>query len=257
MLLKVLIADDEPPARQNIAHLLSLAEPQALVCEAGNGIEAARLLGEFRPDLLFLDIQMPGLDGLDLMRFLPGEQRPVTVFVTAHRDFAVEAFDVAAADYLVKPFRRERFAEALRRARQKLAMPAPLSATGEAGPEPPASIHLGERLRIRDGKRHFFVFIDDIAWVSAAGNYVEIHTAEAAFLMRATMQEIQDLLPARRFVRIHRGFLVNRDGIREISATENGDYLVRLSGGQNLTMSRRRRQAVRELLGGDPHANGA
>ena len=245
MALRVLVADDEPPARENIVHLLLEEEPGAEVREAANGIEAAQALGEFRPQVLFLDIQMPGLDGLDLMRYLPEEKRPVTVFVTAHREFAVEAFDVDAADYLVKPFRRERFAESLRRVKQCLTTEeTPVAGSALAG----VGSQLG-RLRIKDGKRHFFVAIEEICWVATAGNYVEIHTNDEAYLMRSTMRQLQALLPGERFVRIHRGILVNRFGIREITVTEGGDYLVRLQSGKSLPMSRRRKQAVRALLG--------
>ncbi len=250
MKLKVLIVDDEPPARADLVHLLGQYEPEWEPREADNGIDAARILGSFLPRLLFLDIQMPGLNGLELMRHLPKGSRPVTVFVTAHRDFAVEAFELEAADYLVKPFRRKRFAEMLERVRRLLEQ------KGEHAAEPSATLNSDipraeGRLRIKDGQRYFFVDVEEVRWISAAGNYVEIHTSQRAYLMRGSLRETESLLAGGSFLRIHRGTLVNRHWIREVAAKDSGDYRVRLECGQTLIMSRRRKAAMRALLGPD------
>lgn len=243
MIRRILIVDDEPPARENLVYLLGETEPEAQIFESDNSVEAARLVGEMQPQVIFLDIQMPGLDGLQFLHFLPAETRPVAVFVTAHRQFAAEAFDLEAVDYLVKPFSRERFEQTLERVKKQLWV------RQHRVPNTPAAHENNGRLCIKDGNHYRFVAIEAVDWVAAAGNYVEVHSGADSFLMRATMREMQHLLPYPQFVRIHRSILLNRMRIREIAATDSGDYRVHLQSGHQLAMSRRRKHALSQLLG--------
>lgn len=243
-MIKVLIVDDEPPARANLRFLLEKFEPDCDLKEAANGVEAARLMGSFAPDLVFLDIQMPGIDGISLAGHLRENPGPKIIFVTAHRDHAVEAFELEASDYLVKPFREQRFKRALEKAKESMGFQARVT--------PPAvELDQDNRIRVKDGNRYFFIAVEEIAWVGSAGNYVEIHHGDQVRLMRATMTEVEQLLDGKTFIRIHRRTLVNRHFIREIQGTDHGDYTVTLSDGSDLTLSRRRKEAVCRLLGPD------
>ncbi len=210
--------------------------------EADNGFEAVDLLQAWRPQLLFLDVSMPGLSGLAVMREMKEPERPVTVFVTAHREHAVDAFDVAAVDYLVKPFRRTRFALCLERVQQRL------KELDQGGRFQSLGHSTGPPLRFRDGNRTLFIQPTALLWVGGAGNYVELHTASGVQLIRATMKGMEELLPADLFCRIHRSTLVNRRAVCEITGTEHGDFEVTLASGEKLPLSRHRRDAVVALL---------
>jgi two-component system LytT family response regulator len=207
--MRAMIVDDEPLARDGLRLLLADYDDIQLVGEAGNGRDALSLVHALQPDLMFVDVQMPGMSGLELASALPDERTPTVVFVTAYDEFALRAFDVRALDYVLKPIDEQRFSEAVRRARVQHQLGSRrLRGLTETPPRP-------LKLTIRDGDAIVFVPFDDIEWVEAADYYVEIHAGERTYLMRETMQRLQTLLDDR-FVRIHRSRLVNRDSVREV-----------------------------------------
>ncbi|HLL25716.1 MAG TPA: LytTR family DNA-binding domain-containing protein, partial [Kofleriaceae bacterium] len=183
---------------------------------AGNGAEALALVGALRPELMFVDVQMPGMSGLDVAAALPEDTTPAIVFVTAYDDFAVRAFDVRALDYVLKPIDEQRFAEALRRARRRCRP---------------------KRLSIRDGDTIVYVPIEDIDWIEAADYYVEVHTRGQSYLMRETLHRLQAQLDER-FVRIHRSRLVNRDRVRAVRSEGRGEMIVVTTTGVELRVAR-------------------
>jgi two-component system, LytTR family, response regulator len=217
--MRAVIVDDEPLARDGLRLLLADYQDIQLVGEAGNGADAITLVDETNPDLMFVDVQMPGMTGLDLAAALSPARAPAIVFVTAYDTFALRAFDVHALDYVLKPIDEHRFAEAIRRARAR-----------HAQRDRPAT------LQIRDGDAVVFVKIDDIDWVEAADYYVEIHAGARSYLMRETMQRLEAQLDER-FVRIHRSRLVNRDRVREVRWA-NGKMIVVTTGGISLEVAR-------------------
>lgn len=217
--MRAVIVDDEPLARDGLRMLLADYADIELVGEAGNGADAIALVDETHPDLMFVDVQMPGMSGLDLAAALSPARAPSIVFVTAYDSFALRAFDVHALDYVLKPIDEQRFAEAIRRARAQ-----------HAQRDRPAT------LQIREGDAVVFVKIDDIDWVEAADYYVEIHAGARSYLMRETMQRLEAQLDER-FVRIHRSRLVNRDRVREVRWT-NGKMVVVTTGGISLEVAR-------------------
>jgi two-component system LytT family response regulator len=246
--MRAVIVDDEPLARDGLRLLLADHPDIELVGEAGNGADALALVERVHPDLLFVDVQMPEITGLELALALPVDHPPAIIFVTAYDEFAVQAFDVHALDYVLKPIDEQRFAEAIRRARiqHQLATVSTLSgrlreALTALAPEPPA------RLAIRDGEAVVFVRIDEIDWVEAADYYVEIHAGARTYLHRETMQRLQTLLDPQRFVRIHRSRLVNRDRVREIRWESRGDMVVVTTSGVALKVARSCRAKLQAL----------
>ena len=242
MTLRVLIVDDEELARQRIRRLLAREEEVEVIGEASDGERAVESIRSLEPDLVFLDVQMPEVDGFAVLERLRPAPPPAVVFVTAHDDYAVRAFEVHAVDYLRKPFDAVRFKEAFSRARRRLAGAAAeerarkldaLLAQVEA--QPPRS---RERLMVRSDGRLYFVRIDDIDWVEAAGNYVKLHVGRDTHLMRETMSGIEKMLDASRFLRIHRSAIVNLDRVREMQPWFSGEYTVILRDGTQLRLSR-------------------
>jgi two-component system LytT family response regulator len=229
--MRVLIADDEPLARARLRELLSAHPDVAAVAEAEDGEAARRTLSTWRPDVLLLDVRMPGIDGLSLAASLPDGAAPAIVFVTAHDRYALRAFDVAAVDYLLKPFDRERFDRALERARGHIA----------ARRSPP---EVGPRLAVPDGERVRYVPCASIEHVAAAGNYVALLTGGQELLLRATLAEVEARLAGAGFVRVHRGHLVNRARVREVTALR-----VVLDSGRVVPLSKRYAAALRLALG--------
>jgi two-component system LytT family response regulator len=223
-----LIVDDEPLAREGLRLLLAEYPDIQLVGEAGNGADALSLAEAVEPDLMFVDVQMPGMTGLELAAALPESCAPTIVFVTAYDEFALRAFDVHALDYVLKPIDEQRFAEAIRRARVQHERGVRQL---RAAPERPS------KLSIRDGDSIVFVPIDDIDWVEAADYYVEIHAGSRSYLMRETMQRLQTMLDDR-FVRIHRSRLVNRDRVREVRWENRGEMVVVTTSGVSLKVAR-------------------
>jgi two-component system, LytTR family, response regulator len=229
--VRALIVDDEPLARDGMRILLAEHPDIQLVGEAGNATEALALVDLVEPDLMFIDVQMPGMSGLELAAALPEDRTPTIVFVTAYDEFAVRAFDVHALDYVLKPIDESRFAEAVRRARAQHQLGARrLPPIAEPARKP-------AKLSIRDGDAIVFVPVDDIDWVEAADYYVEIHTGERSYLMRETMQRLQTLLDDR-FVRIHRSRLVNRERVSEVRWENRGEMVVVMTNGVVLKVAR-------------------
>jgi two-component system LytT family response regulator len=236
MRLRALIADDEPLARTKIRTLLE-REPDAEVAgECGSGPEAARLIHELDPNLVFLDIEMPELDGLSVLEGLGSRAAAAVIFVTAYDQYAVRAFEVKALDYLLKPIDRRRFQTALERARFHLRSSEPA--------ESPLS-----RLLVRSGDRWLVLKVDDIDWVETADNYVKVHALGQTHLLRETLAHLHSRLDPARFLRIHRSTLVNVERIQSLYPLFHGDQMVVLHDGTELTLSRRYRHELEALTG--------
>ena len=233
--LRVLIVDDEELARQRLRRLLRPEADLEVVGECSGGREAIAAIGELAPDLVFLDVQMPEVDGFDVLQALGGAG-PQVVFVTAYDDHAIRAFDVDAVDYLVKPVAPERLRRAVVRARAGRRPP-------PGSPQAPA-----ERILVKEEGRMFFVPAADIDWVEACGNYVKLHIGARTHLVRETMNSLEARLDARRFGRIHRSTIVNLDRIGEMTLWFSGDYLVRLADGTELKLSRWYRERLEARL---------
>ena len=223
----VLIVDDEPLAREGLRMLLT-GDPQVVaISEAKNGREAVSAIRQSRPDLVLLDVQMPEMDGFQVVREVGPERMPAVVFVTAHDQYAIRAFEINALDYLLKPVTAERFHQSLERAKARLSggeeigrrMVSLLEAM--ANPSPYA-----KRLAVRSGAKTLFVPVDDIEWVQGAENYVELHCGARCHLLQATMNTIEASLDPEKFLRIHRSLIVNVGRVRELQPAGHGEYVV-------------------------------
>jgi two-component system LytT family response regulator len=250
MKIRTLIVDDEPLARERVRSLLEQEPDIEIVGECRNGTEAIDAIRKQSPDLLFLDVQMPGLGGFDVLRGLGNHAMPLVIFVTAHDQHALKAFEVHALDYLLKPFKQARFKETIERARSALASKEAgavstrlLSLLGQAKPE-------GEflaRIPVRNGDRVIFVKTDEIEYMESAGNYVVLHTAKENHVVRETLTGLEEKLDPRHFARISRSTLVKLDQIKELQPLFKGEHAVLLHNGKRLTMTRGLRE-VQELL---------
>jgi two-component system LytT family response regulator len=237
-LIRVLVVDDEPPARAKLRRWLTAESDLDVIAEAANGLAAAHLITTLRPDLVFLDIQMPDMSGLEVAAQLQTESAPLLVFVTAHDDHAVEAFDLNAIDYLLKPYDHERLQRALGRIRQRLGT--------EARSERAVSLARrtlgpGKRLPVPDGEGLRLIDVSTIHWLEADDNYVHLHTADREYLLRRTLQDLLAQLSPEQFVRIHRSTAVNVSQIDSLKPMPKGDYEVQLRSGVTLRLSRRYR----------------
>lgn len=255
MMLRALIVDDEPLARERIRMMLAAHPDLSVVGECGDGQQAVAAIGRERPDVVFLDVQMPGLDGFGVVRALEGESLPYVVFVTAYDRYALEAFEVHALDYLLKPFSAERFGHALARARAVLSRDEEGAADRRrlrelaAAPTPPEPAPRStRRLVVRSSGRVFFVRMDDVDWVEAEGNYVRLHLGTHSHLLRETMKGIERVLDPATFIRIHRSTIVNADRIRELQPLFHGEYAVILTDGTRLVASRGPDNGLKRLL---------
>jgi len=250
--LRVLIVDDEPLARERIRALLRDAPETEVVGECGDGRRAVAAIRRRKPDLVFLDVQMPELDGFEVLRALGPAEMPAVIFVTAYDRYALRAFEVHALDYLLKPFDRERFQRALARARSQLerdrhgAVEKRLLALLED--LQPGRKRL-ERLVVKEGGRIFFLRADEIDWVEAQGNYARLHVGRETHLVRETMARLEAGLDPKHFARIHRSAIVNLERVREMRPDFHGDYAVVLRDGTRLTLSRNFREKFREFFG--------
>lgn len=260
--IRTLVVDDEPLAREGLRLLLAADPEVSVVGEAGNGPDAVRLIREQRPDLLLLDVQMPELNGFEVLaRLAPGEV-PAVIFVTAYDRYALRAFDIHALDYLLKPFRDDRFHDAVGRAKAQIRLArmsdlsqrlmSVLSTYGEreasaAAPVPPASTPWLTRLAIRDTGRVVFLEVDEIEYIEAADYYVQIHAGGKSYLHRETMQSLEARLDPERFMRIHRSAIVNSRRIRELRSEGRRDLVVVLSGGAELRVARSHREKFQHL----------
>ncbi len=252
MTLRALIVDDEQLARQRILHLLQKETDFEVVGECENGVEAVKAIEELNPDLVFLDIQMPELDGFGVIDAIGTDRMPTTLFVTAFDQHAMKAFEVHALDYLLKPFDPERFHQALERARRWSSK----GPAAEHGKQNLGALMSGireerpwvDRLLVRQGERHVLVRTSAIQWIEAEDNYIRLHVEGTSFLLRQTMAGILGRLDPRQFRRIHRSAIVNLDCIKELQPWTSGDHLVIMRDGTKLTLSRTYRDQFGEWL---------
>ena len=262
--VRVLVVDDEPLARMRIEDVLAGIEGAEIVGTAANGIEAIEQIRALKPDLVFLDVQMPGKTGVDVVREIGPERMPPTIFVTAFDQFAVQAFDVAAVDYLVKPFDDERLEAAFERARSRLALEglgqlrekllqvlqAPSAGAGSGPPDPrtPEPPYL-ERLAVESRGKIQSIPVDQIDYIVQSGPYAELHSNGRRHLIREAMQTLEERLDPNRFMRIHRSMIVRLDLVEALHRGTGGDYEVQLKGGTRVRVSRSRREALERWLG--------
>jgi two-component system LytT family response regulator len=249
---RVVIADDEPLARERLRTLLADQPWVQIVAECKNGTEVVDAVTRLRPDLVFLDIQMPGSNGFEVIEAIGAARMPLVIFVTAFDKYALRAFDVHALDYLLKPFDRERFEQALIRARDQLERRTNgdferrlLELVQDLKPVTPRL----ERFVIKSGGRVFFVRADEIDWIEAAGNYVKLHVGADAHLFRETMNALEAQLDPDTFFRIHRCHIVNIERVKELQPWFNGEYVVFLRNGTRLTLSRGYREKLQDRIG--------
>jgi two-component system LytT family response regulator len=245
------IVDDMPLARQKLARFLNEDPEIEIVAECGNGLEAIDAIAFHKPELVFLDIQMPEVDGFEVLNHIGLEHMPVFIFVTAFDHFALKAFEVNALDYLLKPYDRERFMQALHRAKKHLHRTEPeprderlLALLKTLNPEQ----KFLKRLAVKTSGRTIFLMIDEIDWIETAGNYLELHVGKEVHLIRERMNQLENRLDPTRFVRIHRTTIVNLDRIKELQPLFNGDQTVILRNGNQLTLSRTYRDRLLALM---------
>jgi two-component system LytT family response regulator len=274
--IRVLIVDDEPLARQRVEDLLRHEDGVDIVGMIDNGNAAIEAVRSLHPDLVFLDVQMPGKTGLDVVREVGPEEMPATIFVTAYDRYALQAFDVAAIDYLVKPFDDERFEQAFRRARRlveleemgglrerllavldsgRSAATSPSAAPAASADATPAtatsrgaSPYL-ERIAVEMRGKVRVVPVSQIEYITASGPYVELHTSERAYLIREAIHSLEERLDPERFLRIHRSIIVRVDLVDTFHRGAGGDYEVQLKSGARLRVSRSRREELERRLG--------
>jgi len=256
--IRVLIVDDEALARDRIADLLEHEANVAIVGTASTGLEAIDAIRTLNPDLVFLDVQMPGRTGLEVVDDVGAEKMPATIFVTAFDKFALNAFDRAAVDYLVKPFDDERFAQAFRRARKMIELEQVqevtkrlLSLLHEPPTEtPPMPKHdYLERISVESRGQVRVVPVDKVDYITADGPYAELHVGDRVFAIRERMQTLDERLDPEVFFRIHRSAIVRLDRIDTLLRHPGGDYGVRLKNGTELSLSRGRRDELEQKLG--------
>jgi two-component system LytT family response regulator len=237
--LKALIVDDEPLARGSLRVLLADHAADHLILEAKNGSEAVSLIRDERPDLVFLDVQMPEMDGFDVVREIGTENMPRVIFVTAHDRYAVQAFEINAVDYLLKPVSRERFASAFARMRTHWRMQSVnierIASLLETIASPSKRL---SRLAIRSAGKTYFVDLEDVEWIQASENYCELRVGAARHLVHVRIHKLEECLDPETFMRIHRSLIVNKRHIREIQAETHGEYVLTLRGGMRLKSSR-------------------
>ncbi len=250
--IRVLIVDDEPLARRGVKVCLAAAADVEVLAECANGEDAVEQITKLAPDLVFLDVQMPGLDGFGVLARVPPERWPLVIFLTAHEQHALHAFDAHALDYLLKPVDDDRFARALERARQRLRECRASEALSKVeallrehrNPVPSAAVveaafHL-ERFAVKSGTRTILIPVEEVVWISAEGDYAGLHTADGrVHLIRQSLAELEKKLDPARFARVHRSVIVSKAQVREVQALSSRDYLLRLAnGGGELRMSR-------------------
>jgi len=248
MKIRTLIVDDEPLARRRLRAFLRPEADVEIAAESGNGAEAVDAIRQCKPQLVFLDVQMPGMDGFEVLRALEPAERPIVVFVTAHDQYAVQAFEERALDYLLKPFGKRRFEDTMARVRERIEGP-----ESDEGRDRVNSLlrTMGPRthLVVKTGTRSVLLQVARIEWLEAEGDYVRIHAGRETYLTRQTMNRIEAQLGAPRFVRVHRSTIVNVECIKEIHSMPGGDHAIALRDGTQVTLSRGYRERLETALG--------
>ena len=251
MQLKVLVVDDEPLAREGMKLLLGRQPQVGSVSEARNGREAVGLIREQKPDLVFLDVQMPRTDGFAVVHTIGAERMPPVIFVTAHDQYAIRAFEIAALDYLLKPVTEERFSVAFNRALNRVRGVSHEDATRQvltmldAVAKPPRQL---ERFAVRSGERTIFVPVDEVDWIEAFQNYVRLHAGPTTHLLHVPMNTIETVLDSGRFLRIHRSHIVNLRRMAQLWSIAHGQYVIELKSGQRLQSGRTCGERIRCAL---------
>lgn len=250
--IRTLIVDDEPLARRKIRRMLTRDPQVEILGDSANGREAIAAIIAHKPDLVFLDVQMPEIDGFDVLESIPPADMPFVIFVTAYDQYALRAFEVSAVDYLVKPFDRRRFEKSMQRAKSRL--------TTERGRDvnqqtlalleelKARSSHV-ERLVIKAGGRAFFLKTEEIDWIEAEGKYVRLHAGKESYLLREAIGSMESQLDPKKFPRIHRSTIVNIERVRELQPWFHNEYRVILKDGTELMLSRSCRKRLGEILG--------
>ncbi|HEY0405619.1 MAG TPA: LytTR family DNA-binding domain-containing protein [Pyrinomonadaceae bacterium] len=257
--IKTLIVDDEPLARQTLRELLVVDAEIEIIGECSSGLEAVDFIRQREPpDLLFLDIQMPGLNGFEALARIEYERIPAIIFVTAFDQYALKAFEVHALDYLLKPFSDKRFKEALRQAKSNVELreinrlsQSLLALLGERAGGETATVRRTSfltRFMIRSGGRVAFIKADDVDWIAADDYYIKLHVSGKSHLLRLSMNELEEKLDPARFLRIHRSTIINFERVKELHQHPNGEYVVVLKNGTELKLSRSRRERLEQLL---------
>jgi two-component system LytT family response regulator len=252
--IRVLVADDEPLARRGVRQMLAPHADVRVVGESRNGAETLRALDALKPDLLFLDVQMPEMDGFAVLRARRADRMPAVIFVTAHDEFAVQAFEAHAIDYLVKPLNAQRFDAALRRVRERLR----LEAAADLAQRLAALLAAEEQQRERKGIERLVVStpssdvvipVKDVDWISADDYYVQVHVGSQSYLLRESLNSLEARLDPTRFMRVHRSAIVQIDRVRAVRPTLRGDEAI-LRDGSRVPVSRRRRAVLDDRLRG-------
>ena len=249
--VRVLVVDDEPLAREGLKLLLGRQAQVESVSEARNGREAVALIREQKPDLVLLDVQMPRTDGFAVVQAIGADRMPPVIFVTAHDEYAIRAFEIAAIDYLLKPVAAERFAVAFRRAVGRLRGGPREQGTQQvlamldAVAQPPRQL---ERFAVRSGERTVFVPVDDVEWIEAFQNYVRLHAGPSTHLLHVPMNTIEAVLDSARFLRIHRSHIVNVRRIAQLWSIAHGQFAIELESGQRLQSGRTYSDRIRRAL---------
>jgi two-component system LytT family response regulator len=234
--IRALVVDDESLARRNLTVLLRRDPDIGSVAECGSGLEAIEEIRKSKPDLVFLDVQMPECDGFDVLELLGSDLPPTVIFVTAHDEYALRAFEAGALDYLLKPFDDARFGRALNRAKERLAHYLPQH-------------RVTERLVVRSQGRVLFLSVEDIDWIEAAGYYACLHVGSDTHILRRSLSELEQDLGDERFIRIHRSIVVNLERIRGLELQTGGEYEVVLKSKVRLRLSRRYRKRFQDRMG--------
>ena len=251
MRLKVLVVDDEPIAREGLRLLLGRQPQVDFISEARNGREAIVLIREQKPDLVLLDVQMPRTDGFAVVHAVGAERMPPLIFVTAHDQYAIRAFEIAAIDYLLKPVTEERFGLAFKRAIARLAGVSHEEATRQvltmldAVAKPPRKL---ERFAVRSGERTVFVSVEDVDWIEALQNYVRLHAGTATHLLHVPLNTLEAVLDPDHFLRIHRSHIVNVRRVAQLWSMTHGQYVIELRSGQRLQSGRMFGERIRRTL---------
>jgi two-component system, LytTR family, response regulator len=250
MKIRTLVVDDELPARRRLLSLLKTDPEIEIIGQCGDGASAIDAIVTDRPDLLFLDVQMPETDAFGVISAIAGIHMPAIVFVTAYDRYAVQAFDARAVDYLLKPFKRERFFDALQRAKESLHR----AVNGDGGYERNlvdmvrGMRPMEDRLVIRSAGRITFLRTADVQWIEAAGNYVRVHAGNEVHTMREKISTLEEQLDQRQFLRIHRSVVVNLDEVKELQPCGGGEYIVLMRDGKELPFGRTHLRQLESLL---------